>query len=85
MSLLVGWTRRAMLVVALTTVVVAPAEARSHTIGNVVPAIVSRALPAVVSITTRQNEQDQFGVPVAVIIRRDGDTLTLRPVPEEYR
>jgi serine protease Do len=38
----------------------APIEARSHTAGGAVPGVVSRALPAVVSIVTRQIEQDQF-------------------------
>ena len=42
----------------------ATAEARSPAVGGVVPAIVSRALPAVVSIITRQIEQDQFNQPV---------------------
>jgi S1-C subfamily serine protease len=39
----------------------APAAARSHAEGRLgVPAMVARALPAVVSITTRQIERDQF-------------------------
>jgi serine protease Do len=42
----------------------APLHARSHTTGSMVPAIVSRALPAVVSIVTRQIEQDQFNRPM---------------------
>jgi serine protease Do len=43
----------------------APAAARSHPEGRVgVPAMVARALPAVVSITTRQIERDQFNQPV---------------------
>lgn len=41
------------------------AEARSHPEGRVgVPAMVARVLPAVVSITTRQIERDQFNEPV---------------------
>src|SRR5215510_15079051 len=39
-------------------------DARSSPMGTSVPAIVSRALPAVVSIVTRQIEQDQFNRPV---------------------
>jgi serine protease Do len=48
----------------MTLVVLPAAEARSHAAGGTVPAIVSRALPAVVSIITRQIEQDQFNQPV---------------------
>lgn len=43
----------------------APAAARSHAEGRAgVPGMVARALPAVVSITTRQIERDQFNQPV---------------------
>jgi S1-C subfamily serine protease len=49
---------------AITMVLTASTEARSHATGRTVPAIVSRALPAVVSIITRQIEQDQFNQPV---------------------
>ncbi len=121
-----GWTWAVVLTTA-TTLVVSPAtEARSHAAGGTVPAIVSRALPAVVSIITRQIEQDQFNQAVptrglgsgfivdargyiltnnhvvedaeeikvtltggrsfrGVLVGADGKTLTLRPVPEEYR
>jgi len=60
----VRWTW-AVVLTAATTLVVSPAtESRSHDAGGTVPAIVSRALPAVVSIITRQIEQDQFNQPV---------------------
>jgi serine protease Do len=54
------WAWSVVLAVAMTLVVSPAAEARSHAAGAAVPAIVSRALPAVVSIITRQIEQDQF-------------------------
>jgi S1-C subfamily serine protease len=55
------------LVVALAALLVpdAGAIARAHLAGrDTVPAIVARAVPAVVSITTRQIERDQFNQPV---------------------
>jgi serine protease Do len=56
----VRWTFPVVLATAMTMVLAASTYARSHTAGAIVPAIVSRALPAVVSIITRQIEQDQF-------------------------
>jgi len=59
-------TARSALALALcaTLAWVAPAPARSHGEGRVgVPAMVARVLPAVVSITTRQIERDQFNQP----------------------
>ncbi len=61
-----------------------PAAARSHAEGRGgVPAMVARALPAVVSITTRQIERDQFnqavptrGLGSGVIVDRQGYVLT---------
>jgi serine protease Do len=53
-----------ILVAAFIDAAVDCAEARSHLTGNVVPTIVSRALPAVVSIITRQIEQDEFNRPI---------------------
>jgi hypothetical protein len=48
-------------VLAAALAAVADGEARTHTEGRTaVPSIVARALPAVVSITTRQIERDQF-------------------------
>jgi serine protease Do len=60
------------------------AEARSHAEGRRgVPAMVARVLPAVVSITTRQIERDQFDHPVVtpglgsgIIVDRRGYILT---------
>ena len=43
----------------------ARAEAQRHPVApTTIPAIVARAMPAVVSITTRQIERDQFNQPV---------------------
>ncbi len=61
-----------------------PAEARTHEAGRAgVPGIVRRVLPAVVSITTRQIERDQFNQPVptrglgsGVILDQRGHVLT---------
>jgi S1-C subfamily serine protease len=51
----------AALVLCGTAASPAPAAARSHLEGRAgLPAMVARALPAVVSITTRQIERDQF-------------------------
>ena len=66
------------------------AEARSHPEGRVgVPAMVARVLPAVVSITTRQIERDQFNQPVptrglgsGLIVDRQGHVLTNNHVVE---
>jgi serine protease Do len=66
------------------------AEARSHPEGRVgVPAMVARVLPAVVSITTRQIERDQFNEPVPTrglgsgfIVDRQGHVLTNNHVIE---
>jgi S1-C subfamily serine protease len=64
--------------------------ARTHLEGRTtVPAIVARALPAVVSITTRQIERDQFNQPVPTrglgsgfIVDRRGHILTNNHVVE---
>ncbi len=82
----VSWFVRWMwpvLAAAVTIAAAASTEARSHTTGGAVPAIVSRALPAVVSIITRQIEQDQFNQPVprrglgsGLIVDRRGYILT---------
>ncbi len=61
-----------------------PPQARTHEAGRVdVPAMVRKVLPAVVSITTRQIERDQFNRPVptrglgsGVIVDRRGYILT---------
>ncbi len=66
------------------------AEARPHAEGRVgVPAMVARVLPAVVSITTRQIERDQFNEPVPTrglgsgfIVDRQGHVLTNNHVIE---
>lgn len=50
------WTRRVGFVAAMLMAPTVVTEARSPAAGDGVPAIVSRALPAVVSITTRQIE-----------------------------
>jgi serine protease Do len=50
---------------ALASLSAGPAQARSHPEGRVgVPAMVARVVPAVVSITTRAIERDQFNQPV---------------------
>ena len=67
-----------------------PAEARVHAEGRSgVPGVVARVLPAVVSITTRQIERDQFNQPVptrglgsGVIVDRRGHILTNSHVVE---
>jgi len=64
--------------------VVTDAEARTHDAGSsLVPRIVARALPAVVSITTRQIEYDQFNQPAStrglgsgLLLDRSGHVLT---------
>ncbi len=54
-----------LVVLALAGVGGSSADGRSHPGGRtVVPAMVARVLPAVVSITTRQIERDQFNQPV---------------------
>ena len=80
------WGWRVMIVagVALVILRIDWAEARSHVEGRVgVPAMVARVLPAVVSITTRQIERDQFNQPVPTrglgsgfILDRRGYVLT---------
>ena len=62
-----SWCRRFTIVagLAVVTLGVCPAEARSHPEGRVgVPGMVARVVPSVVSITTRQIERDQFNQPV---------------------
>jgi S1-C subfamily serine protease len=55
----------AALIVGLAVFAASPAAARSHPAGRGgVPAMVRRALPAIVSITTRQIERGQFNQPV---------------------
>jgi serine protease Do len=71
-------------VLAVVSLWAGSAQARSHPEGRAgVPAMVARVLPAVVSITTRQIERDQFNqsVPIrglgsGVIIDRRGYILT---------
>src|SRR5512137_2320537 len=56
---------RVALAAALTLGVALPAAAGFQVIGvNEVPRIVARALPAVVSITARRIERDQFNKPL---------------------
>ena len=79
-----------VLAVGVTIAPIGPAEARSHPEGRVgVAAMVARVLPAVVSITTRQIERDQFNQPVPTrglgsgfIIDRRGYVLTNNHVVE---
>jgi serine protease Do len=66
------------------------AEARTHDAGStIIPRIVARSLPAMVSVTTRQIERDQFNQPVPMrglgsgfIIDRGGHILTNNHVVE---
>jgi len=66
------------------------AESRTHDAGSaLVPRIVARALPAVVSITTRQIDYDQFNQPAATrglgsgfLLDRSGHVLTNNHVVE---
>jgi serine protease Do len=75
---------------ALASLSAGPAQARSHPEGRVgVPAMVARVVPAVVSITTRQIERDQFNQPVPTrglgsgfILDRQGYVLTNNHVIE---
>ena len=79
------WSARlAAAVTVLGLLLGGPAGARSHPEGRRgVPALVARVLPAVVSITTRQIERDQFDQPVVtpglgsgIIVDRRGYILT---------
>jgi len=78
------------LAVGLAGTAAGRADARSHPEGRVgVPAMVARVLPAVVSITTRQIERDQFNRPVpsrglgsGFIVDRRGFILTNNHVIE---
>jgi S1-C subfamily serine protease len=80
----------AMLIGGLTLLASVPsAQARTHLDRRGVPAMVARVLPAVVSITTRQIERDQFNQPVpkrglgsGVIVDRRGYVLTNNHVVE---
>jgi S1-C subfamily serine protease len=80
----------ALLTVGATAVMARQVEARSHPEGRVgIPAMVARILPAVVSITTRQIERDQFNQPVpvrglgsGVIVDRKGYIFTNNHVVE---
>ncbi len=83
------WMWPVALAAVTALVPAASTEARSHATGPTVPAIVSRALPAVVSIITRQIEQDQFNRPVPTrglgtgfIVDRRGYILTNNHVVE---
>lgn len=75
---------------ALVSLSANPAPARSHPEGRVgVPAMVARVVPAVVSITTRQIERDQFNQPMPTrglgsgfILDRRGYVLTNNHVVE---
>ena len=76
---------------ALVSLSAGPAPARSHPERRVgVPAMVARVVPAVVSITTRQIERDQFNQPVPTrglgsgfILDRRGYILTNNHVVED--
>jgi serine protease Do len=86
------WTRSRAIVAGLAAMWLASdgVEARSHPEGRIgVPAMVARVLPAVVSITTRQIERDQFNAPVPTrglgsgfIVDRQGHVLTNHHVIE---
>jgi serine protease Do len=77
--------------VAVASLSAGPALARSHPEGRVgVPAMVARVVPAVVSITTRAIERDQFNQPVPTrglgsgfILDRRGYILTNNHVVED--
>jgi S1-C subfamily serine protease len=86
--------RMSLAVVVLAVVAmlasVTDAESRTHDAGSsLVPRIVARALPAVVSITTRQIEYDQFNQPTSTrglgsgfLLDRSGHVLTNNHVVE---
>ena len=73
-----------LVVVAVLLVGVTAAQSRTHEAGNsLVPRIVTRVLPAIVSVTTRQIERDQFNQPIPTrglgsgfIVDRRGYVLT---------
>jgi serine protease Do len=77
-------------VCAAAIAAVVSAEARTHEASSsAVPRIVARALPAMVSVTTRQIERDQFNQPVPTrglgsgfVVDRDGYILTNNHVVE---
>ena len=79
-----------VLAVAGTLAGVTDAESRTHEAGSsLVPRIVARALPAVVSITTRQIEYNQFNQPASTrglgsgfLLDRSGHVLTNNHVVE---
>ena len=72
------------------TVAAVSAEGRTHEAGSsTVPRVVARALPAMVSVTTRQIERDQFNQPVPTrglgsgfIVDRRGHIVTNNHVVE---
>jgi serine protease Do len=74
----------ATLIVALVAAWASDSHGRTHPVGGLgLPAILARVLPAVVSITTRQIETDQFNRPVptrglgsGIIVDRRGYVLT---------
>lgn len=89
----VRWGPRALLVLTglLAASCAAPSASRSHSIGaaGVVPRLVVRVMPAVVSIATRQIERDQFNQPVTTrglgsgfIVDRRGIIVTSNHVVE---
>jgi len=75
---------------AAVVAAVTRAESRTHDAGSsLVPRIVARALPAVVSITTRQIDYDQFNQPASTrglgsgfLLDRSGHVLTNNHVVE---
>jgi hypothetical protein len=80
-----------VLAVARMLAGVTDAESRTRDAGSsLVPRIVARALPAVVSITTRQIEYDhevlsshRAGEAIDITVWREGQALTLQPVLRE--
>jgi S1-C subfamily serine protease len=78
-----------MLAIAATLALAPAADARSHESRAGVPAMVARVLPAVVSITTRQIDRDQFDRPIpsrglgsGIIVDARGHILTNNHVVE---
>jgi S1-C subfamily serine protease len=88
MSAFAWWTRRVGFAAAMLMALTATTEARSHAAGfkpkDVVVAIGGKPVTDLHHFHDLL-QQHKIGEPVDVTVWRNGETLTLRPVPEEYR